>query len=204
MGKKELSKPRGRLSAYAFFVQTCRDEHKKRYPDETIVFSEFSRECGLKWKTMVPKAKRRFEGMSEKDKLRYEQEMEAFAPSSTDRKKKRKKDPNAPKRPMSAFIFFCQDGRSAIRAENPSWSIGQIAKEMGRKWEFVENKPKYERLAENDKKRYIKDMAIYKAKEGKIEGKTDSKKPSTVSVTAPVKEEDDEEAEVGGEAEEDA
>jgi len=51
MGKGD-DKPRGRMSAYAFFVQTCREEHKKKHPDETVIFAEFSRRCADRWKVM--------------------------------------------------------------------------------------------------------------------------------------------------------
>jgi len=51
MGKKD-GKPRGKMSAYAYFVQTCRDELKKKNPNESVVFSEFSRKCGEKWKVL--------------------------------------------------------------------------------------------------------------------------------------------------------
>lgn len=44
------SKPRGRMTAYAFFVQTCREEHKKKHPDETVIFKEFSKKCAERWK----------------------------------------------------------------------------------------------------------------------------------------------------------
>ena len=49
MGKKD-GKPRGRMSSYAFFVQTCREEHKKKHPGENVVFSDFSKKCSDKWK----------------------------------------------------------------------------------------------------------------------------------------------------------
>lgn len=43
-------KPRGRMTAYAFFVQICREEHKKKHPEENVVFAEFSRKCADRWK----------------------------------------------------------------------------------------------------------------------------------------------------------
>lgn len=49
MGKKD-AKPRGRMSAYAYFVQTCREEHKKKHPNENVVFAEFSKKCAERWK----------------------------------------------------------------------------------------------------------------------------------------------------------
>jgi len=48
-GGKNDAKPRGRMTAYAYFVQTCREEHKKKHPDENVVFLEFSRKCAERW-----------------------------------------------------------------------------------------------------------------------------------------------------------
>ena len=48
--KADANKPRGRMTAYAFFVQTCREEHKKKHPDENVVFAEFSKKCAERWK----------------------------------------------------------------------------------------------------------------------------------------------------------
>jgi hypothetical protein len=47
---KDANKPRGKTTAYAFFVQQCREELKKKNPNETVVFSEFAKKCGEKWK----------------------------------------------------------------------------------------------------------------------------------------------------------
>ena len=52
MGKKD-GKPRGVMTSYAFFVQTCREEHKKKHPGEQVVFAEFSKKCAEKWKVSV-------------------------------------------------------------------------------------------------------------------------------------------------------
>lgn len=49
MGRKDPNKPRGKMTAYAFFVQTCRQEHKKKHPDEQVVFAEFSKKCAERW-----------------------------------------------------------------------------------------------------------------------------------------------------------
>lgn len=43
-----------------------------------------------------------------------------------------------------------------MKALNPEYGVGDIAKELGRKWSDVEpsTKSKYEAMAEKDKKRY--------------------------------------------------
>lgn len=53
MGKGDPKKPRGKMSSYAFFVQTCREEHKKKHPDASVNFSEFSKKCSERWKVGI-------------------------------------------------------------------------------------------------------------------------------------------------------
>ena len=100
--------------------------------------------------------------MAEKDKKRYEVEMANYVPdkSADGRKGKRAKDPNAPKRPLSAFFWFSNDERAKVKAAMPDASIGNVAKELGRRWsEFTpDQKAKYEALATKDKARYEKVM----------------------------------------------
>lgn len=56
----------------------------------------------------------------------------------------------------SAFFWFCNDERNKVKALNPEFGVGDIAKELGRKWSDVdpEVKQKYESMAERDKARY--------------------------------------------------
>jgi uncharacterized short protein YbdD (DUF466 family) len=185
MGKD--GKPRGKMSSYAFFVQTCREEHKKKHPGEQVVFAEFSKKCSEKWKAMSGKEKHRFEEMAEKDKGRYDKEMQSFEKSGGKvGKGKRKKDPNAPKRSLSAFFCFCNDERQKVKAQHPNLSVGEIAKELGKRWEKCTNKPKYEAIAAKDKERYEREMAAYKST-----GKKPAAKPAAKPKAAPVDDDDD-------------
>ena len=93
--------------------------------------------------------------MAEDDKKRYEVEMANYTPGQSHlptpsasaaaisaamtskekrTRKKRTKDPNAPKRSMSAFFWYSQEERSKVRAANPKLGVGDIAKELGRRW----------------------------------------------------------------------
>lgn len=58
---------------------------------------------------MSPKEKGKFEDMAKQDKVRYEREMKNYVPPKG-QKKKRFKDPNAPKRPpyVLSLLFFSQ------------------------------------------------------------------------------------------------
>lgn len=170
---RDSSKPKGRTSAYSFFVQVCRMEHKKKHPDESVVFSEFSKKCGEQWKIMSENDKKRFREMAERDKKRYDLEMEDYVPPKNKdqgRKRRQKKDPNAPKRPLTAFFWFSNDERANIKGKNPEYGIGEIAKELGRMWKEVgpDVKRKYEKMAERDKTRYQMELTSYskRAKQG--------------------------------------
>ena len=56
----------------------------------------------------------------------------------------------------SAFFWFCNDERGKVKAANPELTVGEIAKELGRRWSDIspELKNKYEQMAEKDKARY--------------------------------------------------
>ncbi|KAF4027119.1 hypothetical protein G4228_019449 [Cervus hanglu yarkandensis] len=56
MAKGDPEKPKGKMSAFAFFVPTCREEHKKN-PEVPVNFAEFSKKCSESWKTMSGKEK---------------------------------------------------------------------------------------------------------------------------------------------------
>lgn len=164
---KEKGKPKGAMTAYACFVQVIREEHKKKHPQEQIVFSEFSKKCAEKWKVMSAKEKKRFEELAANDKQRYEREnaqwQSTHAGGKPGKKRKHQKDPNAPKRSISAFFFFCEEERPKVREIHPEWRVGDVAKELSRRWEACSNKPKYEALAAADKARYEREIAIYRA-----------------------------------------
>jgi len=193
---KDASKPRGRMSAYAFFVQTCREEHKKKHPNENVVFAEFSKKCAERWKTMSDKEKQRFHALADKDRKRYESEMANYKPPKGEKGKKRKrtKDPNAPKRALSAFFWFCNDERPKVKVIMPDSGVGDIAKELGRRWQDVDThvKAKYEALAAKDKARYEKEIKAYKAKTG---GKGSPAKPAAKGRGKPAPADDDDDDE---------
>ncbi|KAL6082653.1 hypothetical protein STEG23_005853 [Scotinomys teguina] len=113
-GKGDPKKPRGKMSSYAFFVQTCWEEHKKKHPDASVNFSEFSKKCSERWKTMSAKEKGKFEDMAKVDKARYEREMKTYIPRKGETEKKFK-DPNAPKRPPSAFFLLAKGKPDAVK-----------------------------------------------------------------------------------------
>ncbi|RPD60815.1 hypothetical protein L226DRAFT_533002 [Lentinus tigrinus ALCF2SS1-7] len=80
---------------------------------------------------------------------------------------KGKKDPKAPKRALSAYMFFSQDWRERIKAENPDAGFGEIGKLLGAKWK---------ELDDEEKKPYLDQAAADKARAEKEKDEYDGKK----------------------------
>ncbi|KAJ1334045.1 HMG (high mobility group) box [Microdochium nivale] len=81
------------------------------------------------------------------------------------KQKRAKKDPNAPKRGLSAYMFFANEQRENVREENPGISFGQVGKILGERWKALNDKQRvpYEGKAAVDKKRYEQEKAVYQA-----------------------------------------
>merc|ERR1711939_212066 len=76
---------------------------------------------------------------------------------------KRKKDPNMPKRGLSAYMFFANEQRDKVREENPGIKFGDVGKMLGEKWKALTEKQRtpYEAKAAADKRRYEQEKAAY-------------------------------------------
>lgn len=69
---------------------------------------------------------------------------------------KAEKDPNQPKKPMSAYFHFLQERRQTLKQEKPDLRMGESTKLMTGEWNKMTDKvkQKYQDLADADKKRY--------------------------------------------------
>lgn len=103
--------------------------------------------------------------MAAVDKARYIKEMNEYVPPGGVKPNKRKqpRDPAQPKRGLSAFFLYSQEFRGQIKDEHPDWRVGDIAKELGKRWETCADKGKYEELARREKERFEREMDEYKS-----------------------------------------
>ncbi|XP_037703300.1 high mobility group protein B3-like [Choloepus didactylus] len=195
MAKGDSKKPKAKVSAYAFFVQTCREEHKKKNTKVPANFVEGSKKCSEWWKTMSGKEKSKFDEMAKTDKVRYDLEMKDDGPA----KEGKKKDPTAPKWPPSGFFLFCSEFCPKIKSTNPGISIGDVAKKLSEMWNNLSDNEKqpYSNKAVKLKK-YEKNVADCKSK-----GKFDSANGPAKVARKKVEQEDEEEGEIEGEGAED-
>jgi len=114
------------------------------------------------WKKISDKEKAKYEALSKKDKVRYEKDMEGYTPPPEDEieeKGKRgrvKKERTGPKRALSSYMYFCQDSRDSVKAENPDMNGKEVTSELGRRWKELsdDQKTPFEAKAAADKLRY--------------------------------------------------
>jgi len=74
---------------------------------------------------------------------------------------KRKAKKGGPKRPLSAYMFYCQANRDQVKKDNPDIAFTEVAKVLGSKWNELsesEKKP-FEKQHAADKARYEKEKA---------------------------------------------
>jgi len=86
-----------------------------------------------------------------------------------EKKERKKKDPAAPKRGMSSYMFFSNDRRPELKADKPDLPFGEYAKIIGEEWRGLNESAKapYEAKAAQDKARYEKEMKAYTKKNPK-------------------------------------
>mmetsp|Transcript_14134 Transcript_14134/g.20058 ORF Transcript_14134/g.20058 Transcript_14134/m.20058 type:complete len:203 (+) Transcript_14134:198-806(+) len=79
------------------------------------------------------------------------------------KKRKKNKDPNRPKRNMSAFFLYSNANRARVKADNPDAKFGDIAKLLSAEFKEIDadEKAEWDAKAEADKQRYLAAMEDY-------------------------------------------
>ncbi|GLD96085.1 hypothetical protein PINS_up004763 [Pythium insidiosum] len=164
--KKDKNAPKRALSAFMFFSNDIRDTVKREMPE--LEFLQVSSEIGRRWKLTSAEDRRPYEELAAADKKRYLEEKEDYVPDQSfenARGTRKKKDPNAPKRPLSAYFFFCNEIREQVRSENPNKKVTEIAQLLAERWRALPDKKrvKYQKMHEEAKVRYEEQMDSYNA-----------------------------------------
>lgn len=186
--KKNDEKPKPAMTAYKYFMK---DTTKQDGMDMRKVWKESSPEIRTKYTSFAEADKIRFI----KESKRYEEEKfalemyyekckedtamefyDAHVAAKTalvsaafkKGKKNSRKDTDAPKRPISSYMYFAKEKRQAVQKKNPQSSPTEISKLLGEMWMKLEkgkdgkNGTKiYDDIAALDKVRYVKEKEEY-------------------------------------------
>ncbi|CAJ0947118.1 unnamed protein product, partial [Mesorhabditis belari] len=139
----------------------CQKEHQRRYPMEKVTNKELVVKCSEAWKGMNTDEKERFHDLAAKDGERYSAEMAAFMQNKGTKQKW--KDPNAPKKPLSGYVWFTLKQRAEVQPD-PS-KHKQTLKELAEMWRMMDatERQPYEELAKRSKERYHQELQEYES-----------------------------------------
>jgi len=168
MGKKnDDGRPKRPMSSYMLFANDIRAKLKSENPDAPI--TEIAKLTGAAWKEADDATKKKFEKKHKAAMAKYNEEIADLPAEAKKAGTKRKKDPNAPKRPMSAYFLWFQSSRAELKEENPGSSVTDLGKIAGAKWREMDDDDKEEWTAKaaEAKEAYEEAMAKYNAKKSK-------------------------------------
>ena len=113
-----------------------------------------------------------WDDVAAKDKQRYMVEKASYTGPWQVPYKRARKDPSAPKRPMSAFLYFSQGRRRKIKDENPKLKNTEISRMLGEMWRNAseeDRKPHIDKEKEEREKYKIAIAEWRKEYEAKME-----------------------------------
>jgi len=138
--------PKRNMSTYLLYQNAMRDQFKAINPGMT--FGQLAKYTSAMYAKMPRAEKESWAARAEADKERYLHELSSYVPSAgydakgdsliTDneygatkpakRYGKVERDPNAPKRNISAYLLYQNAMRNSFKQENPGMTFGQLAK----------------------------------------------------------------------------
>lgn len=154
--------------------------HTKGGPVETVA---------AEWRKLPPKSRVHWEEMAKAEKKRFSNERDALCKTHKGplaRKIRAKKNPLAPRRPMSAFLMYAQQKRRSLQSENPDIPNNDISRLLGEIWRNAspsEKRPHMER-EEVERKLYKAKVEKWKNDE-KLEKAMKHLTPRSHEVTTP-------------------
>mmetsp|Transcript_2916 Transcript_2916/g.4457 ORF Transcript_2916/g.4457 Transcript_2916/m.4457 type:complete len:371 (-) Transcript_2916:180-1292(-) len=181
---RDPAAPKRNMSAYLLYQNAMRDTFKQQNPGMT--FGQLSKYTSAMYAEMPPAEKEAWNQRAEADKARYLHELSTYVPPPGYDVKgdaiathvthtlppkprvnrgtiKTPRDPNAPKRNMSAYLLYQNCMRETFKNINPGMTFGQLAKFTSHMYKSLsaEEKQRWEAHAAQDKARYEAEMASY-------------------------------------------
>ena len=183
--------PKKPNSAYILFAKECRAGIRAEHPEYKV--TDVMKRIATEWKQINPRDKKKFEKMAKKERKQFDREMAVYVPppppiqSAKDTLKqmvaandalypssskgtiasgkasKKKRDPNRPKRPLSAYLLFINSKRASLKGAHPEATPKETMVRLATMWKNAsasERKP-FEVKAAQNKAKYDRNMASY-------------------------------------------
>ncbi|KAJ3450029.1 high mobility group protein dsp1 [Anaeramoeba flamelloides] len=164
-------KPKKPRSSWTFYCMEMRPKLQKKNPD--LNFREVSKKVNEDWKELSEKAKKKWKKQADEDKKRYEKELKKWQDEQTSESSEeeltrtryngRKKPIPKPVGARNCYHYFMMEKKKELKKSNPDMDSKKVNKKVSKAWDNIsqKNKKKYIKMAEDDKKRYKKEMKKY-------------------------------------------
>mmetsp|Transcript_2426 Transcript_2426/g.3671 ORF Transcript_2426/g.3671 Transcript_2426/m.3671 type:complete len:549 (-) Transcript_2426:135-1781(-) len=171
--------PKKPRNAYLHFSNSVRESVKQQNPE--LSPNSISKEVARKFRELPAEEKYYWKEIVRQEKESYAGALEAYnnnTPYSSSSssfnhgikknpklKPKEAVDPNAPKKPYTAYIYFSNHIRPDVKQQYPEMTFAEIAREMGRRFQQLspEEKSYWQHVATSEKERYDRELEAYNA-----------------------------------------
>jgi len=140
LAQKSKNGPKKPKNSFLHFCDSKRKETMAKYP--TLSLFKLTPILAEKWRALSEEEKKPFIFLSRQESEKYKKELRRL---------------KGPKRPISAYLFFCKDNREKIKEENPNFFNCDLYRELGKLWREQKDRVKWEKMSETDKERYRKE-----------------------------------------------
>ena len=170
MGKKSKDPfaPKPPLNSYMEFAA---DERSKIVAElGQVSTKEIGREAGLRWKNLSEEDKKKYVEKSRLNQQQYMMQKEVYEKNRgveprdcQPNRKKKKRNPLAPKLPLSSYMEFAREQRTNVLAEFGKLSLSEVGRELGKRWQSLskDEKEKYELKSKENRARYEAEMKAF-------------------------------------------
>lgn len=131
--RKAPNAPKRFKSSYICFFMAKQPEIKEELGQHASV-SAISKRSAELWKDLPAEERAHWDDVAAKDKQRYMMEKSTYTGPWQVPWKRAKRDPSAPKRPMSAFLLFTQGRRAEIKKKYPDMKNTEVSRVLGDMW----------------------------------------------------------------------
>lgn len=139
---KDPHAPKGVRTGFQFLLDSKRAEMQRE--NQHMPYNVLSQEVGRIWRAMTDVEKSPWMELARNDRIRYDAEMANYKPpryiesGNFDKGEKLKdlmrRDPNAPKQPKGAYVFYASAKREELQATHPDLSFPEVMKQVGASW----------------------------------------------------------------------
>jgi len=149
--------PKRPQSSYFIFSGEKRPEVSAKFSS----IGEVSKELGRLWKELSDDDKKPYvekaaaaKAAYEIEKAKWEDETKQLRKPGRRKAAAKSKTTDGPKRPRSAYIFFCNKNRAEVSKDFDT--LGDVSKELGKRWNLLDaaSKTEYQNMSAEDKLRY--------------------------------------------------